>query len=374
MSVTIRPYDGGGWEYDIRFLYPTGKRLRERKKAPVTFKSGAERWARAREQHLLTTGPPSAKREVPTLTEFAPRFVDGHARANRLKPAGIAHKNAMLRTHLVPALGHMPLDRITTDDVQRLKLRLHDKAPKTVNNVLTVLNTLLKKTVEWGVIETVPCTIRLLKTSSGSADFYEFDEYARLVEAARQVGHGAYIVVLLAGDASIRAGEMRALRWIDADVEKGILRIERNEWQGPISTTKGNRIRYVPMTLRLREELRGHRHLRGERVLYRADGRSMTESSLKELVARAARRANLRNNGPHILRHTFCSHLAMRGASPRAIQELAGHQDISTTQRYMHLSPASIRSAIDLLEQAPPTRGFGDILATGELGIGKSNG
>lgn len=133
---------------------------------------------------------------------------------------------------------------------------------------------------------------------------------------------------------------MRALRWTDADLTKGQLRIERNEWQGHISTTKGNRIRYVPMTSRLREALRNHRHLRGELVLYRDDGRSLTESSLKELIARAARRATLRNNGPHILRHTFCSHLAMRGAAPRAIQELAGHQDLGTTQRYMHLSPA----------------------------------
>lgn len=114
---------------------------------------------------------------------------------------------------------------------------------------------------------------------------------------------------------------------------EGMLRIERNEWQGHICTTKGNRIRYVPMTARLREALRGHRHLRGERVLYRADVRAMTESSPKELVARAARLANLRNNGPHILRHTFCSHLAMRGAVTRAIQELAsGHRHDTAVQ------------------------------------------
>jgi site-specific recombinase XerD len=54
--------------------------------------------------------------------------------------------------------------------------------------------------------------------------------------------------------------------------------------------------------------------------------------------------------GVHILRHTFCSHLAMRGAPARAIQDLAGHQDLLTTQRYMHLSPAAIESAIRLLE------------------------
>jgi site-specific recombinase XerD len=46
------------------------------------------------------------------------------------------------------------------------------------------------------------------------------------------------------------------------------------------------------------------------------------------------------SQGVHILRHTFCSHLAMKGG-PWAIQELAGHADLSTTQRYMLLSPAS---------------------------------
>ena len=70
----------------------------------------------------------------------------------------------------------------------------------------------------------------------------------------------------------------------------------------------------------------------------------------------------------HILRHTFCSHLAMRGAPARAIQELAGHQDLMTTQRYMHLSPAALDAAIRLLEAgtAPATRGaHGEAAGTG---------
>jgi len=56
--------------------------------------------------------------------------------------------------------------------------------------------------------------------------------------------------------------------------------------------------------------------------------------------------------GVHILRHTFCSYLAMRGAPARAIQELAGHQDLTTTQRSMHLTPAALDAAIRLLDLA----------------------
>ena len=52
----------------------------------------------------------------------------------------------------------------------------------------------------------------------------------------------------------------------------------------------------------------------------------------------------------HILRHTFCSHLAMKGALSRAIQELAGHADLSTAPRYVHLSPAATGDAISLLD------------------------
>jgi hypothetical protein len=85
---------------------------------------------------------------------------------------------------------------------------------------------------------------------------------------------------------------------------------------------------------------------------------------------RGAQRVAGIDPGVHILRHTFCSHLAMKGASARAIQELAGHADLSTTQRYMHLSPAATEDAIRLLDgrQGGVVLGgaCGDILDTQE--------
>ena len=88
---------------------------------------------------------------------------------------------------------------------------------------------------------------------------------------------------------------------------------------------------------------------------------------VQDWVKRAARRANVAHEGVHVLRHTFCSHLAMRGAPARAIQELAGHQDLGTTQRYMHLSPSAIESAIRLLDRAPIGGNFGDMVETGSI-------
>jgi site-specific recombinase XerD len=54
----------------------------------------------------------------------------------------------------------------------------------------------------------------------------------------------------------------------------------------------------------------------------------------------------------HGVARPFCSHLAMKGAAPRAIQELAGHQSITVTNRYMHLAPGELRNAIALLNRS----------------------
>src|SRR5712692_9203005 len=363
MSVKIRPYRTGGWEADITVRLPNGSRLRERSKAPVSSKSAAQRWGDDRERHLLQHGPPQPPKEVPTLETFAPRFVDGYARANRQKPSGIVGKESILTAHLIPQLGSKQLDAITTEHVQALKRRLVHRAPKTVNNVLTVLNMLLKKAVEWDVIDGVPCALRLLPIPKPSAGFYDFEEYERLVDAT-STDPNASLIVLLGGDAGLRCGEMMALEWRDIDLGKRQICVQRSEWKGHVTVPKGGRLRYVPMTVRLATALREHRHLRAARVLCRRDRPSLTADVVKHYVERAARRAQLTTSGVHRLRHTFCSHLAMRGAPARAIQELAGHQDLTTTQRYMHLSPAAIEGAIRLLDHPKKAGGRGDMLET----------
>jgi hypothetical protein len=71
-------------------------------------------------------------------------------------------------------VGHRRLNAIKSEDVQHLKGRLSTKAAKTVNNILTVLNVLLKKADDWDVIERVPCAITLLPVTKTSMSFYDF--------------------------------------------------------------------------------------------------------------------------------------------------------------------------------------------------------
>jgi integrase len=382
MTIKVREWKRGkqvGFEVDIRFTYPDGTPYRRRIKAPVESKSSAKRWGEAKERELLMSPSPIVRerglpeqreekqKEVPTLEQFAPRFINSYARAERHKASGIDTKERIFRLHLIPALASKRLDEITDEDVQELKAAMADKSRKTINNVLTVLSKALHVAVSWKVISAMPCTIKLLKTSAQAPDFYEFDAYGSLVNAAAKIDPRALLVVLLGGDAGLRRGEMIGLRWCDIDFRRKQITVQQAVWNGIIDTPKSGKGRVIPMTNALEAALRSFRHLRGERVLYLDSGKPPLDHHLREWLEAAQRRAGLpkTTGGTHILRHSFCSHLAMRGAPVKAIQELAGHANLTTTLRYMHLSPSARASAIGLLnDRRDFGQIFGEILET----------
>ncbi len=254
-----------------------------------------------------------------------------------------------------------------------------------------MLSVLLRKAVEWNVIDRMPCTIKLLAVPKGSTRFYDFDDFERVVAAAKVMDARAYLLVLLSGEAGLRLGEMVALEWTDIDFVKRQMCVQRSAWKGHVASPKGGRLRYVPLTTRLAAALaRSSASSRAVGAVSRRRIAADRRLSFRGYVRRAAQKAGVFNNGPHMLRHTFCSHLAMRGAPARAIQELAGHRDLTTTQRYMHLSPAALEGAIRLLDHQGPAAGpygrtesgreteaglenFGDILETAGGGSAISN-
>jgi integrase len=99
---------------------------------------------------------------------------------------------------------------------------------------------------------------------------------------------------------------------------------------------------------------------------------------VRSLVKRAQHDAGLEATGNvHILRHSFCTHLAMAGKPPTVIQELAGHRHLATTMRYMHVVKGAKEDAIWALNRPlpasfapsdalPERQGFGRILAAEE--------
>ena len=161
--------------------------------------------------------------------------------------------------------------------------------------------------------------------------------------------------------AGLRVSELTGLNLVDLEQKERVLRVRG----------KGNKERIVPYGTKafealekywpLREELllqsvRGGRRLRAaphtEAVFLNYNGRRLTQRSVGRIVKKYVRLVNVNwDLHPHSLRHAFATHLLADGADLRAIQELLGHQSLSTTQKYTH---ASIRQLMDIYDKSHP--------------------
>ena len=322
MRIRVRTYRRGGYEVDIRFTWPDGAPFRARFRSPVTGRSASQRWGEAREMVLLRAGQPAIAspqntKEVPTLAEFWPRFIDGHCRANRHKPSGIEGKESVYRVYLAPRFGGRRLDSLRNEDIQTLKADMATKSAKTVNNVLTALSRCLKVAVEWDVMERVPCTVRLLKVTSSVPGWYEILEYERLVEAAQKIDPRIHIMVLLAGSAGMRRCEIMALKWSDLDLKRRLIQVQRSIWEAHETVPKGGKRRVVDMTSPLADArqasslARRPRALRGRRAGAHEQGRAL-------MALPCAARSGHRRDGsdPSPPSHVLLDARGRRRASP----------------------------------------------------------
>jgi integrase len=347
------------WMVDVDLQHPNGRRERVRKISPVQTRRGAEQYEREMRSALLDGSFERKEDEnkVPNLADFGEEFLAKYAAIHN-KPSEQHAKKMILRVYLKPSLGPMQLDKIGTRAVEDLKVRLMGKqlSPKTVNNALLVLRKLLHYGAELGVLsaQSLP-KIKMLKVPKQPFDFVDFEEAGRLIEAAAAEGRDSHAAILFALDTGARMGEQIALEWSDLDLKarEPVVRISRSQWFEHVTSTKGGTVRNVPLTGRLVTALKAVRHLRGPRVFCQDDGTSWTKEVYKKLLPRLLKKAGLRRFTWHDLRHTFASHLVMRGASLKAVQELLGHASITTTMRYAHLSPGHLRSTVNLLDAAP---------------------
>ncbi len=215
---------------------------------------------------------------------------------------------------------------------------------------------------EWGVLEKVP-RVKQLRVARVDIDFLTFEEADRLVAAAAgyREGDGDWQVMILTGlKTGLRISELRALRWEDVDLVAGRLMVRQAVVSGKIGTPKSNRPREIPLCDSALTALQEIRHLRGALVFCSAAGEMFSRAKTKWPLYRACQKAGLRRINYHCLRHSFASHLVMRGAPLKAVQELMGHSTIEMTMRYAHLSPEVRKDAVALL----------DVGGSGRAGVG----
>jgi integrase len=343
----------GRWRYRKTINLPGGRKERISGTPIVNTKMAAENAEREHIQRLLSapsTPPPAPPKEVPTFAKFAEEFMATYSEANN-KPSEVQSKRTILRCHLLAAFGEKKLDVIQQREIEayksaKLKAGL---APKSVNNHLTILRRILSLAAEWGVLTHTP-PVKWLKCPEPEFDFLDFDEAVRLEKGAA----GEWAVMITVGlTTGLRQGELLALRWEDVDLVRGRLLVRRAVARGVIGTPKSGKSREIPLNEKALAALKRQRHLRGELVFCDDAGKMLRKGSCKWPLWSACKRAGLRRIGWHVLRHTFASHLVMRRAPLKAVQELLGHSTIEMTMRYSHLSPDVRKDAVRLLDADP---------------------
>ena len=174
----------------------------------------------------------------------------------------------------------------------------------------------------------------------------------RVLATAASTRHPARnrAIILMQHLSGMRVGEVAALLYGDVVSNDGTIKAEI---QLRASQTKGNRSRTVLIPERLRAELAHyaatHPSKRADRpFFYTQRSAGFTADTLTHIVNGIYGKAGVDGGSSHSGRRTFITRLAEQGVSARVLQQLAGHQNLSTTQRYIDIKPSMLRAAVEL--------------------------
>jgi integrase/recombinase XerC len=284
-----------------------------------------------------------------TIREFV-----GHLHDHGLQKSSIARKLAALRSFFKYCVreGRLPENPA--------RLVATPKLPKRIPSVLSAeeMNGFLNQLAEMGPALSTGGEVPKKRARQGESaspnKLVKLQDESLLLRRDR-----ALLEVLYA--AGLRVSELTGLNFADIDQKERVLRV----------VGKGDKERIVPYGTKAQEALEKYWPLREELFLQASSsrgrhrdaphteavflnyaGRRLTQRSVGRIVKKYVRLVNVNwDLHPHSLRHAFATHLLADGADLRAIQELLGHQSLSTTQKYTH---ASIRQLMDIYDKAHP--------------------
>jgi integrase/recombinase XerD len=173
------------------------------------------------------------------------------------------------------------------------------------------------------------------------------EEVARLIDAASNLQARAILMLLYS--TGIRRSELVRLRVEDIDSERMIVHIRQG---------KGGKDRDVPLPPALLDTLREYWRWKKPKTwlfprgIAKRGDQHLTDKAVWYVCAEAARHAGLKKRvAPHMLRHSFATHLLENGADLPTIQILLGHADLEATSIYLHLSRRHLETTVNPLER-----------------------
>ena len=172
----------------------------------------------------------------------------------------------------------------------------------------------------------------------------QVEQLLDVVDAGTPLGLRNRAMIELLYASGLRISELANARLEDFNSDERVVRV----------TGKGNKTRLVPVGRKACEALAAYlscgrpdlvTRRTGNEIFLSRHGKKLTTARLWQIVKAQARRSGLEKNVyPHLLRHTFATHLLSNGADLRMIQEMLGHADISTTQVYTHVDQQRLKA------------------------------
>lgn len=248
-------------------------------------------------------------------------------------------------------------DSATVADVDHLLLRrylaLLGKSAKksSIGRKLAAIRSFFRYLLRCGVVEKNPAELIATPRKENRLPFHlDIDQVTTLVEAPADDQKHALrdrAILEMLYSCGLRVSEMTGLNIGELDFSGGMVRV----------MGKGGKERIVPVGSRaikaIREYLADRGELTGTGPLFlNTRGQRINRRSVARIIdAHVLRIAAFKRISPHILRHTFATHMLEGGADLRAIQELLGHASLSTTQKYTHVG---IDRLMEVYDKAHP--------------------
>lgn len=276
-----------------------------------------------------------------------------------LADSRITHKShwdneSRLRTHLQPFFGDVILSDVTVARVEALKAALICKglSNATINRIIYLLSGIFEYAIKHDDSLNNPVRkLKKLHEDIGQIVVFTDAEVASLFEATgdnttyqAMVGLGVY--------AGMRAGEVLGLDWKDVNFEKNTICVCQSAIEGRLNrTTKSNKMRYAPLTPRLKTILTNHRQATGSEGLVVKGKGGEPLHHVQKIFGQLRRKAGVRDElSFHDLRHTFATNATNRRVDVPTVQKWLGHSDIKTTMRYVHVDAEHLQRMMALLD------------------------
>ena len=307
--------------------------------------------------------------ERQTVGQFLGRWLTDCC-APSVRPSTLRIYQDTVRLHITPALGTLPLTKLTPQHVQSfIKTQLAaGLSPRSVQYHHGVLSQALNRAVKWDLVARNVAKLVSAPARAAARDQTVLAEEARqfLDAIAGDRDEALYTVAIALG---LRRGEALGLRWDDIDFDGDTLSVRHALQRVPgglqLAEPKSDRSRRtVAMPTIVAKALRAHRARQlskrlaaGTRwqesgfVFSTSLGTPMDERAVHKRFKAVLAGAGLRHQRFHDLRHACTSLLLAQGVHPRGVMEVLGHSQISLTMNtYSHVMPTLLRDAADKMD------------------------